>query len=53
MQITLCNDYIKSAYSDSLANLIVWAQYYESHPRLDYMKLNRTNGYWTIKVILK
>lgn len=52
MEVTLTKD-VKKANSEHLNNLLVWAQYYEDNPRLDYMKLQRVNGTWFIEVVLK
>ena len=52
MEITVSGK-VKQATSDSLNALMLWARYYEDNPRLDYMKLQRVNGNWFIKVVLK
>lgn len=53
MEVTIVETNIKQATSDSLNALMLWARYYENNPRLDYIKLHRTNGSWFIKVVLK
>lgn len=53
MEIIVQEKKLKIAKSKSLPALIVWVKYFEDYPNLDYMKLQRAEGIWEIKVVLK